>query len=443
MKRFKRLLLFIIIIATLSGCTSRTVISNIPTPYSTPSITPYLMPTPTHAPQTTYLPDYIEWAIATYQKEHPSYDVLDRAAPKPLYPIPESRYSFVNGVYTNWERSDSAVLMFVGDLMCQGRQQEAAYKDGEYDFTESFSIVKDIFSEADLVVGNLETMLDSTAPYMSELNKVDGKPFCNAPATYLDALKYAGFDLLVNANNHSADTGVHGIFETISQLDKYSFMHTGLFTSENEQRFLIIDVNGIKIAVMAYATWYNNKEYYFTDEGVDILLNKYSKERVEADVKKAKELGAQFIIAYNHWGREHTNEVTDKQVRYAQEMADSGVDYIIGSHPHALQKYDVLPAKDGRKVPVVYSMGNFVSHMKKTVNKDTIILRLVLKNENGKIVIAEEGYIPCRVFTTFLEKDYLILPVVEKYSAGHKSKYFEPAKKRITAVMGDKITCIE
>ncbi|NLB61086.1 MAG: CapA family protein, partial [Clostridiales bacterium] len=382
-------------------------------------------------------------AIELYQAVYPSYDIIERDTPKPLYKIAEPRFALVNGVYTNWERSDTAVLMFTGDLMCQGRQQEAAYKDGAYDFNDSLSIVKDVFSQADLVVGNLETMLDSSAPYMGEMNNVDGKPFCNAPATYLDALKFAGFDLLVNANNHSGDTGVKGIFETNSHLDRYGFMHTGLFTSENEQRFLIIDVNGIKIAVMAYATWYNAKDFYFTDAGLEILLNKYSKERVEADVENAKAMGTQFIIAYNHWGREHTNEVVERQERYAQEMADAGVDYIMGSHPHALQKYDVLTASDGRSVPVVYSLGNFVSHMKKTVNKDTVILRLQLKNENGKIVIDEEGYIPCRVFETFLGKDYLVLPAVEKYSGGHSSKYFEPAKTRIMNVMGDKISCIE
>ena len=63
-------------------------------------------------------------------------------------------------------------------------------------------------------------------------------------------------------------------------------------------------------------------------------------------------------------------------------MAEAGVDFIIGSHPHALQTSDILTTSDNRRVPVVYSLGNFVSHQYKTVTKDNFILTLNLKKCN-------------------------------------------------------------
>lgn len=400
-------------------------------------------PQPT-APEIKLVEEY-SYLIDQYTLKLPGYERIERSAEK-KFTDETARYTETNGIYTNQdaEMKNEAVLMFTGDLMCQTRQQTAALeKYGKYKFNDSFKVVKEVFAEADLVVGNLEAILSETSPYMSEEKAVDGKPHCNAPSTYLDALRYAGFDALMTANNHSCDAGVEGILQTHDHLNAYDFMHTGTFITENDTRFLLIDVNGIKVAIMSYATYFNTKDKYITQEGRDVMLNRYSKERVQKDVQEARSSGAEFVIAYNHWGTEYTNDENEKQRAYAQEMADAGVDYIIGSHPHALQRYDILTAQDGREVPIVYSMGNFVSHMTKTVAKDTIILRIQLKrNVSGKVIIADEGYIPCRVFKTYVGYNYLVLPISEEYNGGRSSKYFDASYERITEVMGDKIKCL-
>ena len=63
--------------------------------------------------------------------------------------------------------------------------------------------------------GNLESLLSNTSPYMSEEKALGGEPHCNGPSTYLDALKYAGFDALSNANNHITDNGERGLLQTM------------------------------------------------------------------------------------------------------------------------------------------------------------------------------------------------------------------------------------
>ena len=87
--------------------------------------------------------DKLETVVIVYR------DLLE-----PLSEISQPRYTLKNGIYTNESAKDTneALLMFTGDLMCQGRQQEAAKtEDGTYIFNDSFNMVKDIFSEADFV----------------------------------------------------------------------------------------------------------------------------------------------------------------------------------------------------------------------------------------------------------------------------------------------------
>lgn len=40
---------------------------------------------------------------------------------------------------------------------------------------------------------------------------------------------------------------------------------------------------------------------------------------------------------------------------------DSGVDVTVGTHPHALQPYEMLEGSDGHRMLVYYSIGNYIS----------------------------------------------------------------------------------
>ena len=297
-----------------------------------------------------------------------------------------------------------------------------------------------MFSEVDFVVGNLECTLSETASLMMEEPRVDGGIHCNAPSTYLDAVRSAGFDLLMTANNHCLDTGLQGLYQTIAHLDQYGFLHTGTFLDADDSRFVLAQIDGIKVGFLSYTTKFNGNQKHLTEEGQEIFLNKYTEEALIADVEAAKAQGAEYIIAYNHWGTEYSNAQTEEQELWAKEMADAGVDYIVGSHPHALQPYDIITASDGREVPVIYSLGNFVSHQTKTVSKETVVIQLELvRDENGDVVLRSDGAIPSRTFKTFLGSNYTTIPMTEPYADGHFSKYFEEAYDNITAVIGSKI----
>lgn len=270
--------------------------------------------------------------------------------------------------------------------------------EGTWNFSDSFVYAREILRRGDLVIGNLETMVSQSSPLGMQIHRLEDKPYLNAPASYLDALKYAGYDLLTMANNHNVDTGLRGIYETLRNVDDWGFMHTGLFSSESDDRYIIVEVNGIRIGMVSYSAFYNDKDSNLTESGQDVLLNRYASDKAKADIRAARKAGAEFVIAFIHWGAENTHDTTWNQEQYARTLARAGADYIVGSHPHALQHYDIIETSDGREVPVIYSMGNFLSNMQRDINNDTIILQLNLqREEDGSICVASHRIYPCTV----------------------------------------------
>src|SRR5207344_2394675 len=102
-------------------------------------------------------------------------------------------------------------------------QISAAYypDSARYDYKPCFQFIKPILAAPDLTIGNLEVTL-AGPPFK-------GYPQFSAPDELLDALKDAGYDALVTANNHCVDRGKAGLERTVDMLDKELFLHTGTF----------------------------------------------------------------------------------------------------------------------------------------------------------------------------------------------------------------------
>lgn len=306
--------------------------------------------------------------------------------------------------------SDKVTVMLTGDLMCKQAQQLRAFDGTGYDFRPTFKYVKKIFDRADIVIGNLETLVSKSLPLSKDLTSLQNKPYLNAPEEWLDALEYAGFDGLILANNHACDGGKTGIIETLEALDSHGIPHTGIFADENSKRYFIIEKNGIKVGVIAYAAYYNLKDKFLTAEEQDIMLNRPVQHKMNADVQALREEGAEYIIAYNHCGTEYSHIPASRQKRYGEMLVKAGVDYIIGSHPHVLQPYVPLRYR-GTITPYIYSMGNFTSAMLASDTKETIILSLTLKrNKSGEVVLADQTYYPCYMLDEYEKEPYVLIP---------------------------------
>lgn len=340
---------------------------------------------------------------------------------------------------------NSVDILCAGDLMCEPAMSEASYFDGEYDFRTCFKYIRPVLKSADLALANLETMVTELVPYAHEIHRVKHflwkeRYHCNAPVAYLNALRYAGFDGFAMANNHSADAGYDGLIDTINNVDKYGFMHTGVFKDEKEPRCLIVEVNGIKLGILSYTEHINrdlDKEVY-TEDGSNVLMNRFSTDKIKKDVEYAKNNGVEFLLCYIHFiAKEYSHEVIQRQRDTAQSIADAGVDCIMGSHSHSIQPYDKIKAFDGRMVPVVYSLGNFItSDNTSMITRKNIIYRLVLTKKNGAVSIERESFIPCRVVEDTLRSGFKVFPTQEVYHKGIKSELLNKAQDEICAVVG-------
>lgn len=117
--------------------------------------------------------------------------------------------------------------------------------DGSYDFTSVFQYLSEYTSSLDYAVANLETTLcgeDNGFPY-------DGYPLFNCPDELVDGAKAAGFDMLLTANNHSYDTRLVGYLRTLDVVRGKGLETLGTFASEDEIKWTIVDINGIKIGI--------------------------------------------------------------------------------------------------------------------------------------------------------------------------------------------------
>ena len=251
-------------------------------------------------------------------------------------------------------KADTLQLVFAGDIMTHGPQIKAADQGrGTYDFTPSFELVRPMIERADLALANLETTFGGT-PYR-------GYPMFSSPSSLGSALKEAGFDVLTTANNHSCDRGRYGVENTIDVLDSLGIRTTGSYRTraERSQRTpLIIDVRGVKIAVLAYT---------YGTNGLPIpqpaLVDTINLEQISDDLRRADSLGADYKIVQIHWGNEYEKHPNKRQRDLAAALARHGVGAVIGSHPHVVQDSEWIEEEGAKmKTFVIYSLGNFISN---------------------------------------------------------------------------------
>lgn len=333
------------------------------------------------------------------------------------------------------KNTGKAILSCAGDLMCEPGMTNACRFGDTYFFHPLFQYVRPILKASDFTVGNLETLLGNATAYAGEYHRINRKFHCNGPECYLDALRYAGFDALVTANNHNCDGGITGLFDTLSALDRHSFPHTGSFRSKDEPRVLLVNICGIKVAILSYATYYNRLDKAnFTPLGIDTVLNYFSEEKIRRDTAYARKKGAEFILCYIHWGDDYDDVPNQEQYDFLNILKEQDVDYILGSHTHDLQRHDVAVSSTGKKIPMMFSMGNFITSEPRELCKHTAILQLMLTNNESGIHL-QEKMIPCYVHTEFDGCRYPVVPADPMLNGG----FFGEKMEQITAYVRNRV----
>ncbi len=252
-------------------------------------------------------------------------------------------------MHSNLENNEST-LLFVGDIMLSENRgvgkQIKKYQDVRYPFLK----IADKLRSADLAFGNLE------GPISSRGRDTGGRYSFRADPKVAKGLKFAGFDVISIANNHIFDWGEEAFNDTLSVLRSVGIDAVGGGVNYTKANVPIIkDVNGVKIAFLAYST-IDYDINSFNAEGNIPGKSFFDLENTKRTVKRIKELGLADIVAVSfHWGEEYKTRSNTGQQSIARTLVELGADLIIGHHPHVVQEIERY--KNGW---IVYSLGNFV-----------------------------------------------------------------------------------
>ncbi|GIN84144.1 hypothetical protein J6TS2_05300 [Heyndrickxia sporothermodurans] len=246
----------------------------------------------------------------------------------------------------------SAIIGGIGDILIHDWLYEDAKTTIGYNFKPMFQPVKSLMQNPDFLIANQESI-----PGGEKLG-ISSYPTFNSPYEIIDAIMDAGVDFVSTANNHALDKGETGILSSISYYEKKDLPYVGTFKDKKDQHTLrIVNVNGIKVAILAYTYGTNGIP---VPKGKEYLVNVIDSDKILNEIKRARSQ-ADLVILNLHWGIEYMRTPTKEQKALAKLLTDGGADVILGHHPHVLQPIERLHTSDGRNALVIYSLGNFIS----------------------------------------------------------------------------------
>lgn len=233
-----------------------------------------------------------------------------------------------------------------------------------------FIAVADELSQADLVFGNLETVVQTQTGSREKSVVID------IPKDAVGYLDEADFDVVNIANNHILDNGPEGFKRTIESLKEYGIPYIGGGYGPETTSSEIIKSKGLNVGFLGYTErtstvgLHNGFDLGILRENQDFILGRdYSltspikSSAVKINVLDQNDLKqdiqtmvgqADVTVVSFHWGTENVYYPSPSQVELARTAIEYGADIVLGHHPHVLQGIEEY--EDGL---IFYSLGNF------------------------------------------------------------------------------------
>lgn len=224
-------------------------------------------------------------------------------------------------------------MLFFGDMMLD-RSVARHIKEVNADsiFEKLAGQENRFFRGMDIVSANLE------GPFGNTRRPTTKSIAFNFNPELISTLKKYNFNILNLANNHSYDMGRQAFEETKENLQTANIEFYGEQYSIDENALLIKQISNKKVAFI----------------GLNDTNRQFSISEVEPLITQAKK-NADLVVVNIHWGQEYQLNSHPRQQYLAHTLIDSGVDIIIGHHPHVIQEIEVYKNR-----PIFYSLGNFV-----------------------------------------------------------------------------------
>ena len=345
----------------------------------------------------------------------------------------------------------------VGDLNITNTVVDSGIGPNGYDFSRAFMDVAAELAVGDVTVMNLEGNFCGE-PYGSET--------ASAPTELLTYLKSIGVDLIQMANSYSVYNGLIGLNSTLNNIRSVGIEPLGAYATSSDFEktggYTICDVQGIKVAFVAFTKGVGGMGLPAGSENcVNLLYTDYDSNYKQVDKKgitsilsKVASEKPDITVALLHWGSVNSDEISKTQTQIVELMQKNGVDVIIGSHPHLLQKIE-LNEKTGNLV--AYSLGDFYGDATLGGSNYSVILDIeITKDTDLKTTkVTNFSYIPiytekeseCDGYRRVVriqeamyayENNYVDKVTADSYTAMQKAMKRIP--ERITGVSADSTT---
>ena len=291
-----------------------------------------------------------------------------------------------------------------------------------FDFSEMFLDVMPLLTDADFTVLNFEGIL-SGSPYGSQLS--------SAPNQILTALSNAGVDLLQVANSKIINNGMVGLQSTLQSIQNAGLLSVGAYASNkdysNSGGYVIQDIGGVRVAFVAFTKGLDGMALPEGSENcVNLLYEDYSSNYKKVNSTKIKRIlrnvsnqKPDITIALVHWGSEYNDAHSATQESIKSLLFANGVNAIIGTHPHYVQKMELRD--DGTFI--AYSLGDLISDAERSGTEYSVVLNLEITRNNmtGETSVTDYTYTP--IFTAADDKGILkvlrLREGIRSYESGH------------------------
>ena len=319
-------------------------------------------------------------------------------------------------------RAERISLLFAGDVIAHQGIYEAAYDrdDRTFDFSSVFSQVKDYISSFDNAVVCQETVL------VRDAVKRSGYPEFATPATIVDALVDAGFDVVASATNHVNDRGSGAIRETLGYWAE-EHPHVGVVGLHDDASDVaapvIVESGDFCLAYFNLTYGLNGHalpegEEYLVDtlEDKDAMLQEIAAVQGEVDL----------TVVILHMGEEYSSVPTQGQRQMVEEALDAGADVVVCSHAHVVAPYGMLTTEAGATGLVHWGLGNFVASQGDIACQVGGIATIELEKVPGSESMAETRIVSfglepcvCHVGKDGAAQVYLLEDYIDELAAQH------------------------
>ena len=324
----------------------------------------------------------IEVAVAT-PTPTPTPEPTPTPGPEELYTTLGEGISEDGEYFVRTAEEGEVSLAFTGDILLDpGYAIYTAYRNrgGALDKCISSDLLEEMRAADVLMVNNEFPFSDRGTPAANKTYT-----FRAAPSS-VEILKEMGVDIAGVANNHAFDWGMDAFLDTMDILEDADIPYVGGGHNISEAaRPIYLYAADMKIAIVA-ATQIermgNPHSISATEDSAGMLRCWPSADKLVEVLKEAKE-NSDYVILFIHWGTEREVDPDWCQNQQVPELTATGVDLIIGSHPHILQ-----PISVANGVPIVYSTGNFWFNSK---SLDSCLIEVKLSDGGLKSL----RFIPC------------------------------------------------